>query len=99
MNVRDYSTLHLDSNEKQVATLVLLLHEHLTLWNQYSVILVFIMPISHNMHSVVRHYRIVRRVLRYQRFNQNPHIEEGHITQWPQEKRTKGQTTLYNTYI
>ena len=62
MNVRDYSTLHLDSNEKQVATFVLLLHEHLLLWNQYSVILVFIMSMSHNMHSVVRHYRIARRV-------------------------------------
>jgi hypothetical protein len=60
MNVRDYSTLHLDSNEKQVATFVLLLHEHLILWNQYSVILVFIMSMSHNMHSVVRHYRIAR---------------------------------------
>jgi hypothetical protein len=30
--------------------------------------------------------------------NQNPHIQEQR-TQWPQEKRTKGQTTLYKTYI
>jgi len=25
-------------------------------------------------------------------------IEEGQTTQWPKEKRTKGQTTIYKTY-
>jgi hypothetical protein len=29
--------------------------------------------------------------------NQNPYIEEGQTTQWPTEKRTKGQTTIYKT--
>jgi hypothetical protein len=39
-----------------------------------------------------------RRVWRYQRGNQNPYIEE-QTTQWPKEKSTKGQTTIYKTYI
>jgi len=29
------------------------------------------------------------RVWRYQRGNQNPYIEEGHITQWPTTKKDK----------
>jgi len=41
---------------------------------------------------------IGRRVRRYQRCNQNPYIEEEQTTQWPKEKRTKGQTTIYKTY-
>jgi hypothetical protein len=60
--MRDYPTIHLDSNKKKVATFVLLFHEHLTLWDQYIVILVFIMSMSNNIQSVVRHYRILRRV-------------------------------------
>ena len=56
MNMRDYPTIHLDSNKKKLATFVLLFHEHLTLWDQYGVIPVFIMPMSHNIHSVERHY-------------------------------------------
>ena len=36
-----------------------------------------------------------RRVLRYQRGNQNPYIEEEQTTQWPKEKI---QTTIYKTY-
>jgi hypothetical protein len=39
-----------------------------------------------------------RRVWRYQRGSQNPYIEEQR-TQWPKEKSTKGQTTIYKTYI
>jgi hypothetical protein len=38
-----------------------------------------------------------RRVCKYQRGNQNPYIEEEQTTQWPNEKRTKGQTTIYKT--
>jgi hypothetical protein len=36
-------------------------------------------------------------IRRYQRGNQNPHIAEEQTTQWP--KSTKGQTTIYKTYI
>ena len=39
-----------------------------------------------------------RRVCKYQRGNQNPYIEEEQTTQWPKEKSTKGQTTIYKTY-
>ena len=38
-----------------------------------------------------------RRVWRYQKGNQNPYKEE-QTTQWPKEKSTKGQTTIYKTY-
>jgi hypothetical protein len=31
--------------------------------------------------------------------NQNPYIEKEQTTQWPKEKSTKGQTTIYKTYI
>jgi hypothetical protein len=31
--------------------------------------------------------------------NQNPYIEEEQTTQWLKEKRTKGQTAIYKTYI
>ena len=40
--------------------------------------------------------RLLRRVWRHQRGNQNPYIEEEQTTQWPKEK---GQTTIYKTYI
>jgi hypothetical protein len=40
-----------------------------------------------------------RRVWRYQRDNHNPSIEEEQTTQWPREKSTKGQTTIYKTCI
>jgi len=30
--------------------------------------------------------------------NQNPYIDEEQTTQWPKES-TKGQTTIYKTYI
>ena len=40
-----------------------------------------------------------RRVLRYQRGNQSPYIEEEQKTQLPKEKSTKGQTTINKTYI
>jgi len=43
---------------KTVATFVLLLDAHLTLWDQYSVMLVFVMPLSYTMHTVERHYQI-----------------------------------------
>jgi len=39
------------------------------------------------------------KVWRYQRSNQNPYIEEEQTTQLPKEKSTKGQTTIYKTYI
>ena len=47
-----------------------------------------------------RQYRSMfkRRVRRYQRGNQNPYIEEEQTAQW-QKKSTKGQTTVYKTYI
>jgi hypothetical protein len=38
-----------------------------------------------------------RRVCKYQSGNQNPYIEEEQTTQWPKEKSTKGQTTIYKT--
>ena len=40
---------------KTVATFVLLLDAHLTLWDQYSVMLVFVMPLAYTMD---RHYQI-----------------------------------------
>jgi hypothetical protein len=41
----------------------------------------------------------VRRVWRYQRGNQNPHIEEEQITQWPKEKIQKDkQRSTKHTY-
>jgi hypothetical protein len=40
-----------------------------------------------------------RSVWRYQRSNHNPYIEEEQTTQWPKEKSTKGQTTIYKTYL
>jgi len=40
-----------------------------------------------------------RRVWRYQRRNQNSYIKEEQTKQWPKEKSTKGQTTIYKTYI
>ena len=40
-----------------------------------------------------------RRVCKYQRGNQNPYIEEEQTTQLTKEKSTKGQTTIYKTYI
>jgi hypothetical protein len=39
----------------------------------------------------------VRGVLRYQRGNQNPQIEEGQTTQLSKEKRTRGHNYLQNT--
>jgi len=30
--------------------------------------------------------------------NQNLYIEEEQTTQWPKEKSTNGQTTIYKTY-
>ena len=38
-----------------------------------------------------------RRVWRYQRGNQNSYIEEEQTTQWPKEKRTKGQEEFEDT--
>jgi hypothetical protein len=43
-------------------------------------------------------FKIIGRVWRYQRGNNNPYIEEEQTTQWPKEKSTKGQTTIYKTY-
>jgi hypothetical protein len=41
-----------------------------------------------------------RSVLRYQRGNQNPYIEEEQTTQCPNEKvYKKGQTMIYKAYI
>ena len=41
----------------------------------------------------------VRRVLKYQRGNQNPYIEEEQITQWPKEKVQKDkQRSTKHTY-
>jgi hypothetical protein len=40
MNMKDYPTIHLDSNKKKVATFVLLFHEHLT-WRVLFVLLFF----------------------------------------------------------
>ena len=90
--MRDYPTLHLDSNKKKVATFVFLFHEHLTLWEQYSVILVFIMPMSHTIHSVVRHYRTVRRVIIICLSKNREH--NGH-----NKKEQKDKKKLCKTYI
>jgi hypothetical protein len=30
--------------------------------------------------------------------NKHPYIEEEHTIQWPKEKKTEGQTTIYKTY-
>ena len=41
----------------------------------------------------------IRRVLRYQRGNQNPYIEEEQKTQWPKEKGQKDkQRSTKHTY-
>jgi hypothetical protein len=40
---------------------------------------------------------ILRKVWRYQRGNQNPYIVEGQITEWPKQKETKGQITIFKT--
>ena len=41
----------------------------------------------------------VRRVWRYQKFNQNPNIEEEQTTQWPKEKVQKNnQRSTKHTY-
>jgi hypothetical protein len=34
-----------------------------------------------------------KKSLKIPKSNQNPHIAEEQTTQWPNEKRTKGQTT------
>ena len=42
---------------------------------------------SHNaVSSTPQHERDIKRVWRYQRGNQNPHIDEEQTTQWPKEK-------------
>jgi hypothetical protein len=99
MNMRDYPTIHLDSNKKKVATFVLLFHEHLILWDQYSVILVFIMPMSHNIHSVVRHYRIVRRVWKYQRGKSESAYRRTENTMATRKENKRTNNTLQNIYI
>jgi hypothetical protein len=53
---------------------------------------------SIQMESVFKMLSNGRRVWRYQRGNQNPYIEEEQTTQWPKIS-TKGQTTIYKTYI
>ena len=40
---------------------------------------------------------MLRGLWRYQR--EIIRIQEGQATQWPKEKSTKGQTTIYKTYI
>ena len=40
-----------------------------------------------------------RRVLRYQKGNQNPYIEEEQTTQWPNEKVQKNNNDLQNIHI
>jgi len=45
-----------------------------------------------------KNWRVQRRAWRYQRGNQNLHIEK-QTSQWPKEKNTKGQTTIYKTNI
>jgi hypothetical protein len=42
--------------------------------------------------------QFLRKVWRYQRGKQNSYIEEEQTTQWPKEKSTKEQTTIYKTY-
>jgi len=45
------------------------------------------------------HFLNIRRVWRYQRSNQNPHIEEEQTTQWPKEKVQKDkQRSTKHTY-
>ena len=53
---------------------------------------------------ITQHFKIIsysimhmKRVWRYQRFNQNPYIEAEQTTQWPKEKVPKGQTTISKT--
>jgi hypothetical protein len=99
MNMRDYPTIHLDSNKKKVATFVLLFHEHLTLWDQYSVIFVCFMPMAHTIHSVVRHYRIVRRVWRYQRGKSESAYRRTENTMATRKKNKRTNNTLQNIYI
>ena len=44
-------------------------------------------------------YKVIKRVWRYQRGNQNPYIEEEQTTQWPKEKVQKANNDLQNIYI
>jgi hypothetical protein len=50
-------------------------------------------------HEYCTNIQLTRIVWRYQMGNQIPYIEEEQTTQWPKEKSTKGQTTIYKTYI
>ena len=41
---------------------------------------------------------ITQKSLKIPKGNQNPYIEEEQTTQWPNEKGTKGQITIYKAY-
>jgi hypothetical protein len=42
---------------------------------------------------------VLRGVWRYQRGNQNPHIEEEQTTQWPKEKYKRANNDQQNIHI
>jgi hypothetical protein len=43
--------------------------------------------------------KYISRDLKFWYWIPEPYIEEEQTTQWPKEKNTKGQTTIYKTYI
>ena len=48
--------------------------------------------------KIIKQYSTVRDDMDvYQEGNKHSYIE-GHTIQWPKEKRTEGQTTIYKTY-
>ena len=49
--------------------------------------------------KIIKQYSTVRDDMDVnQEGNKHSYIEEGHTIQWPKEKRTEGQTTIYKTY-
>ena len=49
--------------------------------------------------KIIKQYSTVRDDMDVnQEGNKHPYIEKGHTIQWPKEKRTEGQTTIYKTY-
>ena len=66
-------------------------------WHYILLVIIIIVRLKYILTSYI--YIYIGRVWRYQRGNQNTHIEEEQTTQWPKEKSTKGQTTIYIAYI
>ena len=47
--------------------------------------------------AISLYYSFLRRILRYQRGNQNPYIEEEQTTQWPKQVQKDKQLTTKHT--